>query len=277
MNATLAYPSFQQCRSPKPDADLGKRRIMNAIAANEILSRLQPDSKLRLTAGAHLHSIRRDEIICRSETPAIRSWLVLSGEVKLVKYTTRGATLLIDLILPNQLFGTVFYECHPVYPCTAVAMRDTELLGFKTADVLQDLHDNPALQRFLLNDVCRKLCRAQQMRGLSLERAPVRIASLLLYLHEKFGPVIPETRETVADLAGTTVETAIRVTSRMARQGAIQTSRSRIKIISLSTLKAWAEGEEPDLYDPNHRKAACANGRVFCDESLAFRPMAECA
>ncbi len=245
MNTTI--PLLQRPPPRRGAVGADSERIATAIAANPILSKLQPSSKLRLSAGTRVERVGCGEVICHADASAVWSWLVLSGEVKLVKYTTRGATLLIDLVLPNHLLGAVFYRCHPVYPCTAVAMRETEVAAFKTTDLLAELEENPPLQRLVLDELCLKLCRSYEMRGLFLERAPVRIAALLLYLQGKFGPLIPETRETIAELAGTTLETAMRVSSQMARSGILRTGRGRIEIVSLAKLEAWARGEKPGL------------------------------
>lgn len=218
-------------------------RIGDAIAANEVLSKLRVASKQKLLTSATFQELDRGAVICHQETPAIRFWLVLRGEIKLVKYTTKGVALLIDLVLPNQLFGAVFYHHNPVYPCTALAMKPTELLSFRLKDLIDDLEDNPPLQRMLLADTCFKLCHAQRMRGLGLEEARVRVAHLLLYLYEKFGRVIPVTRATLAELAGTTVETAIRISNALARRGILATRRGEIEIRSLPDLQACARGE----------------------------------
>ena len=93
---------------------------------------------------------------------------------------------MIDIVLRNQLFGAVFYDRDPVYPWSAVAMEPTELLLFRLRDLVNDLENNPLLQKRLLAETCYKLCQAQQMRVLWLEEARVRIAHLLLYLFEKF-------------------------------------------------------------------------------------------
>jgi len=44
-----------------------------------------------------------------------------------------------------------------------------------------------------------------------------RIASLLLMLASKLGTELPFTRQEIAEMAGTTTETAIRVLSRLAK------------------------------------------------------------
>ena len=226
---------------------LHRGRVNDAIGANEALSKLRASSKQKLMAGARFEEPEKGTVICHEESPAVRFWLVLRGEVKLVKYSSKGAALLIDIVLPNQLFGAVFHQHNPVFPCTAVAMKPTELLSFRRRDLMEDLENNPPLQKMLLADTSHKLCQAHQMRGLWLEEARVRIAHVLLYLHEKFGRVIPETRSTIAELAGTSVETSIRITNGLARRGILATRRGQVEILSLAGLRACAQGGGPAL------------------------------
>ncbi len=222
-------------------------RANDAIAANDVLSSLRPSSKQQLVAGVTFQELEKDTVICHQEAAAVRFWLVLRGEVKMVKYTTNGAALLIELVLPNELFGTVFCGDKPVYPCSAVTMKHSELLAFRLKHLVADLENNSLLQKILLADTCSKLCHAQQMRGLWLEEARVRIAHLLLYLHETFGRVIPQTRATLAELAGTSVETAIRITNALSRHGILATSRGQMEILSLPGLRACAQSGGPAL------------------------------
>ena len=226
---------------------LPKGRVNDAIAANELLSKLRAVSKQKLTAGATFEALERGTVIYHEEAAAARFSIVLRGEVKLVTYSTKGAALLIDIVLSNQLFGAVFHDHNPVYPCTAVAMKPTELLSFRRKDLMEDLENNPPLQRMLLADTSQKLCQAIQMRRLSLEEARVRIAQVLLYLYERFGRVIPETRAAIAELAGTRVETAIRITNRLARRGILATGRGQVEILSLADLRDCAQGGGPAL------------------------------
>jgi len=221
--------------------------VNDAIASNEVLSKLQVPSKQKLRAGAAFAQLKKGTVIWHEQAPAVRFSLVLRGEVKLVKYSTKGAALLMDLVLPNQLFGAVYHAHDPVYTCTAVVVKPTELLSFHRKDLMEDLENNPALQRMLLADTCYKLCHAHQMRALWLEQIPVRIAHLLLHLYEKFGRVIPETRATIAELTGTSVETAIRITNGLARRGILATRRGQVEVLSLAGLRACAQGGGPAL------------------------------
>jgi hypothetical protein len=74
----------------------------DAIRANQVLSKLQASSKRKLIAGATFQELEGGATICHQDALAVRFWLVLEGGVKLVKYTSTGYALLIDLILPNH-------------------------------------------------------------------------------------------------------------------------------------------------------------------------------
>ena len=222
-------------------------RVNNAIRANDILSKLRASSKEKLIAGAMLHELEKGATMYHQGAPAVRFSLVLSGEIKLVRYTTKAVALLIDIVLPNQLFGAVFHDDNPVYPCSAVAIRRAELLSFRLQDLIDELEENPPLLKILLADTCDELCRSQRIRGLWLEEARIRIAHLLLYLYQKFGRVIPETRATLAELAGTSVETATRVTTALARRGILATRRGQIEILSIPALQSYARNGRRDI------------------------------
>ena len=217
-------------------------RTNDAIRRNDVLSRVRTASREKLVDDALVQEVEKGAVICQQGAPALRFWLVTRGEVKLVKYSSKGAAVSIDIVLPNQVFGAVFYDRDPVYPWSAVAMGPAELLSFRLRDLVDDLENNPPLQKRLLAETCYKLCQAQQMRVLWLEEARVRIAHLLLYLYEKFGRMIPQTRATLAELAGTSVETAIRISNALARRGILVTRRGQIEITSLAGLRACAEG-----------------------------------
>src|SRR6266567_4704446 len=226
---------------------LPKGRVNEAVATNEVLSKLRAVSKQKLMAGATFAELGRGTVIYHEEAAAVRFSMVLRGEVKLVTYSTKGAVLLIDIVLPNQLFGAVFHDHNPVYPCTAVAMKPTDLLSFRRKDLMEDLENNPPLQKILLADTSYKLCQALQIRGLWLEEARVRIAQYRLYLREPHPRGIRETRATLAELAGTNVETAIRITNRLARHGILATGRGRVEILSPAGLRDCAQGGGPAL------------------------------
>lgn len=89
-----------------------------------------------------------------------------------------------------------------------------------------------------------------------------RIAFLLLQMADRFGDskgIIPIslTRREISSLAGTTVESAIRVLSDFKKQGWINTARKRFQILQRAPLKALS-GEKRRV----HKPAEAANATV---------------
>ena len=84
------------------------------------------------------------------------------------------------------------------------------------------------------------------------QRIETRIARLFLTLADRMGRDCPDgleiplrlSRQEIAELVGTTVETAIRVMSRWGREDVLVTGEQRFVIPSRERLEAIAEGDE---------------------------------
>ena len=73
-------------------------------------------------------------------------------------------------------------------------------------------------------------------------RVEQRVASILLMLSSKLGPDLPFTRQEIADMAGTTTETAIRVMSRLKDRRIIRSLRGKTIILDETKLRLLSEG-----------------------------------
>lgn len=216
--------------------------IRKAISANGLLSLLERHEQQALAAVAHLQHVQKGETIYEEGKPATEIWVVASGQVKIVKFSEGGQALALELMIAPELFGAVFYAQDPAYPCSAIALNETAVLKFRVADLFSCSKKNSRLQNTMLADTCRRFCHAQNMRGLAMEKASKRIAYVIVYLHQKFGSEILHSRATLAELAGTTVETAIRITSLLNKWGIIETKRGSVEVLSLARLQEFAFG-----------------------------------
>jgi CRP-like cAMP-binding protein len=61
-------------------------------------------------------------------------------------------------------------------------------------------------------------------------------------LYSRLGPNLPFTRQEIADMAGTTTETAIRVMSRLRDGGIIRSVRGKTVILDETKLRLLSEG-----------------------------------
>lgn len=215
-----------------------------ALANSRLFGKLKASARERLANETQLKRYPRNEILFHEGDESRYSWFVLNGLVKLVRITPKGQELVIELAAAEDLFGAVYYHEHPIYPATAIAVEATTVACLPVRALEAAMQGDPAFQRELLADTCVRLCRAQELRGLALEPVAQRLAWALSYLEEKVGPEITASRALLAQLAGTTVETAIRITGRWAREGWLETERGHMFVRDRKALREKAGREK---------------------------------
>jgi len=116
-------------------------------------------------------------------------------------------------------------------------------LGINRENFLAFLSNRPEVALRIVSILGGRLRDAQgRLRDLAGERVEQRLARTLLMLSGKLGPALPFTRQEIADMAGTTTETAIRVMSRLKDGGIIRSVRGRTLVIDEDKLRLLSEG-----------------------------------
>jgi len=199
-----------------------------------------PPAELDQMAGrARSVSYGKSETIYTEGDDADSVWVLMKGRIQIFKYSSEGRPLAIESIAPGELFGTL---CRmggegKQYPCTAIASTDSEVIQISDREFLNMYNRFPAL----VMGVC-SLCsqRLQAVQGLSCSsQEPVekRLAMLLLKLQKKHGGILPYTKRELAEQAGTTVETTIRIMSRFQKNGWIASSRGQLQLKSIEPIQ----------------------------------------
>jgi CRP-like cAMP-binding protein len=173
-------------------------------------------------------------------------YVVVNGEVKLLKQTEDGRETIVEMAYPGEIFGEeAIFDGQP-YPMTAQALSDLELLSITRTDFFAFLRDNPDLALEIITELGERLREAQNtIRALAMERVEWRIARVLLILSRKAGIVeadgvsinLPLTRQDIADMAATTVETTIRVLSNFKKMGLVETEKGKIILLDKKHLE----------------------------------------
>lgn len=192
-----------------------------------------------------LHSLCSSENLSKGEyvflecDPPRKLYVVVKGEVKLLKQTEDGREMIVEMAYPGEIFGEeAIFDGQP-YPMTAQALAEVELLSVTRTDFFTFLRDNPDLALEIITELGQRLREAQNtIRALAMERVEWRIARTLLMLSRKAGVVeadgvsidLPLTRQDIADMAATTVETTIRVLSNFKKLGLVETEKGKIII-----------------------------------------------
>ena len=182
--------------------------------------------------------------------PADRLWVVQDGQIKIIKYTAEGQETLLEVIVPGEMFGGAGI-LFPVHPASAVAMTDATTLSLERDAFIQLLHEFPAVALRIINLLGERLHAAMNMRALSIEHVDTRLAHILLKLADKIGTPtgagtrisMPLSRRDLAEMAGTTTETAIRIMSKFRKEDLVRTEPGGyIVILDSDRLAVLAEG-----------------------------------
>jgi CRP-like cAMP-binding protein len=182
---------------------------------------------------------KRDTIF--SEGDASNMFYVLvSGKVKMTKMSYEGKEIIIELISPGEFFGAFAALKGFPYPANAVAMADSTMLRIGRADLLRIIERFPNLMYMLTAHLSERVREfPDTLKSIALERVESRVSSLLLKLAQKTGIKTADsglqinmklTKQDIAEMVGSTVETTIRVMSRFEKAGLIKVSGGRIVI-----------------------------------------------
>ncbi len=192
---------------------------------------------------------RDDYIFLEGEAPEAL-YVVKAGKVKVLRHSPDGKDVVLRMAGPGHLLGSVAVFDGGGYPGTAQAIEDCTVLVISRNDCLTLVTRFPVFALTVINDMGIRLrSSAEQIRSLAVERVEQRIARTLLKLGQTAGAdtsegrviELPLTRQDVADMTGTTVETAIRVMSKFRREELILTRRGKVVLIDVDALQDIAE------------------------------------
>ncbi|MBP9839025.1 MAG: response regulator [Proteobacteria bacterium] len=149
------------------------------------------------------------------------SFIVKKGRVAMSRTSSTGRVLIVELLGPKDLFA-IFSDFGAVSSNLLARVQvDSEIILIPKQNFIRFLSDAPDYYRLILTEINDRLKNSYEIsRTLAHERVETRIAYVLAKILPKFTEyhsdmqtdVIPITRQEIADLVGTTVETAIRVT-----------------------------------------------------------------
>ncbi len=213
------------------------------LRQSSIFHTLNDDELVELSRLAIEHRFAPDEFIFwEGDTP---DWfyIIAEGKVKVLKYSSLGKEFIIAFFEPGEMFGEVAVFENKPYPASAQAIAETKVLGIKRDDFLSFLVNRPQVALRIINVLGGRLRDAHsRLRDLAGERVEQRLARTLLMLSSKLGPNLPFTRQELADMAGTTTETAIRILSQLKDRGIIRSVRGKIIILNETKLQLLSEG-----------------------------------
>jgi CRP/FNR family transcriptional regulator len=225
------------------------RPIEDVLRENPFYRRLPAAERASLAEVTRARSFPKGSIIFREGDPAEQFISIAEGRVKIFKTTPSGKDIILQIFTDGDPIGVVAVYEDTSFPASAEAMEDTTCLCIGKRDFFALLESHPLLVRGLLLSLTQRLIElTRRMSDLTGGRVEVRFARLFLKLAAKLGQVdadgiaIPMhlSRQELADLAGTTIETCIRVMSRWGKTGILRTEKEGFTILDRNALEALA-------------------------------------
>jgi len=181
---------------------------------------------------------KKEDIFTEGDAP---EWfyIVLTGKIKVTKISHDGKEIILELISPYDIFGGVAVLRNFPYPANAVAMEDSEILKISRKNLMRLVDRFPNLMFCIALQLGDRMKSSyDSLKNIALERVEARIAALLLKLGNKVGVETDAglmidmrlTKQDVADMVGTTVETSIRTFSKFKKEGLVTDSDGKIII-----------------------------------------------
>lgn len=213
------------------------------IKNSSVFSSLNDDELNDLAGLAIERSLMPGEFVFWDEDAPEWFYIIAEGKIKVLKHASSGKEFIVAFFGPGEMFGEVaVFENRP-YPASAQAVAETRVIGVKRDDIMSFLADRPAVALKIIGVLGQRLRDAQgRLRDFAGERVEQRLASVLLMLAAKLGPTLPFTRQEIADMAGTTTETAIRVMSVLKDRNIIRSTRGKVIILDEQKLRLLSEG-----------------------------------
>jgi CRP/FNR family transcriptional regulator len=211
-----------------------------------LFKRVSPADRARIAEVAHIKRYGPGEVIFREGDPADTFLTVIEGRVKVYKATPAGKEIILEIFSAGDPLGAVAVYENANLPASALTLEPTECLAISQRDFFNLLEQHPALVRGLLSGLTLRLAELTRRLADMTGRVEARFARLFLKLADQIGKperggifvAMPLTRQELADLTGTTIETAIRIMSRWQRDGVIHTEKDGFVIINRPALEA---------------------------------------
>ena len=191
--------------------------------------------------------LRKKEIFSEGDAP---EWfyIVISGKVKVTRISHDGREIIMEVISPRDFFGGFAVLKGFPFPANAVAMENSEILKLARKDLLRFIDRFPGIMYRITSSLGERTRELHDtLKNIALERVDSRIAALLVKLADKSGERVDNvetiinmriTKQDIAEMVGTTVETAIRVMSLFRKSGLIADYKGKIAIKDMDGLKA---------------------------------------
>lgn len=195
---------------------------------------LAPHELARFAEVTREKSYPKGSVILFEADPGDALFIVRDGRVKVVLVGEDGREVILGVLGVGEHFGELALIDDQPRSAHVIAMEDSALLVLHRDDFRRRVEETPAVAWSLMQELSRRLRRADdKIGGLVLLDVPGRIARLLLDVADAGGSDTldaPLTHQTIAQMIGASRETVSRAMKEFQDNGWIGVEQRRITL-----------------------------------------------
>jgi CRP/FNR family transcriptional regulator len=223
--------------------------IESVLRVTPVFQKLSPEDRRKVADVAAVRRYRRGDVIFEQDTQSDAFYTIASGRVKIFRMLPTGKDVILEVFGAGDPVGALAaYDGRP-FPASAAALEDTACVVISRPVFFRLLEEHPSLVRGLMLGLTHRLVElTNRLAELSGVRIEPRFARLFLKLAGDMGRqerggtfvALALSRQELADMTGTTIETAIRIMSRWGKRDIVRTEKDGFVILDRQALESAA-------------------------------------
>ena len=204
------------------------------------------DPLLHLSSSS-ISEFQKGQTIYNEDQPSTDIYLVIEGKVKVRRMTQDGQPVVVDIYQNDEFFGESAILNLPRRNEEAVALENTKVMAWTTAEIEDMVTRRPRLAIALLQIfVQRSIDFGCRIESFAVDNIGRRLARTLIRFSDRLGQtaddgsvqMMPFTHELLSQCVGTSREIVTHYMNQLRRQGYLRYSRKGI-YLHRDALKSW--------------------------------------
>ena len=225
-----------------------REETISLLHAVPVFSELGDDELARVGEVAVPRTLEAGEVVFREGDDSDTCYIVRAGHARAVREHPDGRSLTLANFGPGDIFGELAMFGNERRSATVEALDHLELLAILGSDMRRLLRDHPEIAVKLLTSLAGRLRDTnERLTRQSFQTVQSRVAAVLAQLVEaarrEGGPeqdvLITSTQADVAQLAGSSRESASRFLAVLERAGIISQGRGKLTVHDPAALERY--------------------------------------
>lgn len=223
------------------------------IPPSDFLARLDDTERGALLELADQKLYRKNAPIFQAGSPGENVYILAEGRVKIYALSSLGKSVLLWFCFPGEVFGLAEVPRRGRREVYAEACSDSSVLSIPQDEFKAFLKNHPSTAMLVIDLLsCRLRALGDMLLNLTADDVTTRMLKLLIRLCARYGKQLPDdhiclgitlTHQEIADMVGTSRQTASSILGRLKRDGVLSIENHRIHVRSLELLEKIADSQ----------------------------------